>query len=49
MFVVSLVAGIIFAAYWSIWKKDVQGAFGVAAYMTSVMALAVTTWQMWAV
>lgn len=48
MFVVSLVLGIVFAVCWSIWKKDVQGAFGVAAYMTSVMTLAVMTWQMWA-
>lgn len=27
--------------------KDVQGAFGVASYVTSVVTLAVMTWQMW--
>jgi len=49
MFVVSLVLGIEFAVCWSIWRKDIQGAFGVAAYVTSVMTLAVMTWQMWSV
>lgn len=29
--------------------KDVQGAFGVAAYVARVMTLAVISWQMWAV
>lgn len=49
MFVVTLVIGVVFAVCWSIWKKDVEGAFGVAAYVTSVMTLAVMTWQMWSV
>jgi hypothetical protein len=49
MFVVSLVIGVVFAVLWIVYKKDIQGAFGVAAYVTSVMALAVTSWQMWAV
>lgn len=48
IFTVSLVLGLAFAVCWSVWKKDVQGAFGVAAYITSLMGLAVTTWQMWA-
>lgn len=47
LFVISLVLGIVFAVCWSIYKKDVQGAFGVSAYVTSVMTLAVMTWQMW--
>jgi len=37
-----------FAICWSVWKKDMQDAFGVAAYITGVMGPAVTTWQMWA-
>jgi len=49
MFSISLVLGIVFAICWSIWRKDVQGAFGVASYVTSVITLAVMTWQMWAV
>ncbi len=49
MFAISLTLGIVFAICWTIWKKDVQGAFGVASYVTSVLTLAVMTWQMWAV
>ncbi|PMD58343.1 uncharacterized protein K444DRAFT_430978 [Hyaloscypha bicolor E] len=49
MFSVSLVLGIVFAICWSVWKQDVQGAFGVASYVTSVITLAVMTWQMWTV
>jgi hypothetical protein len=48
MFAVSLlVLGNIFAVCWSVWKKDVQGAFGVAVYVTSVITLAAMTWQTW--
>lgn len=49
MFVISLVVGIVFGIWWSIRRQDVQGAFGVASYVTSVIALAVVTWQMWSV
>lgn len=49
MFGVSLFMGIVFAIYWSVWRHDVQGAFGVASYVTSVVTLGVMTWQMWAV
>jgi hypothetical protein len=49
MFGVTLVVGIVFAVCWMVIKKDIQGAFGVAAYVTSVMTLAVMTWQMWAI
>ncbi|KAM0136732.1 hypothetical protein ACHAP3_004481 [Botrytis cinerea] len=48
MFILSSVLGIIFALCWAILEKDIQGAFGVAAYITSVMTLAVMTWQLWA-
>ncbi|KAK6601362.1 hypothetical protein H4I96_06703 [Botrytis cinerea] len=48
MFILSSVLGIIFALCWTILEKDIQGAFGVAAYITSVMTLAVMTWQLWA-
>jgi hypothetical protein len=47
MFTVSLVTGLVFAIVWSVLKMDVQGAFGVTAYITSVATLAVMSWQMW--
>jgi hypothetical protein len=47
MFIVSTVLGLVFAVCWSVWRMDVQGAFGVAAYISSVATLAVMTWQMW--
>lgn len=46
-FLLSLILGLGFAVAWTVLKKDIQGAFGVAAYVTSVVALAVMTWQMW--
>ncbi|KAL5327176.1 hypothetical protein ACEPPN_004868 [Leptodophora sp. 'Broadleaf-Isolate-01'] len=49
LFAISLILGIVFAVCWSILKKDVQGAFGVASYVTSVVTLAVMTWQMWSI
>lgn len=49
MFVVSLIFGVGFAVYWSIWKKDIQGAFGVASYVESVVTLGVMAWQVWSV
>ena len=49
MFGITLVVGIVFAVCWMVIKKDIQGAFGVAAYVTSVMTLAVMTWQLWAI
>lgn len=49
MLAVSLTTGVTFVICWSVWKEDVQGAFGVAAYVTSVMTMAVMTWQMWAI
>ncbi|TGO34116.1 hypothetical protein BHYA_0212g00210 [Botrytis hyacinthi] len=48
MFILSSVLGIAFAICWTVLEKDIQGAFGVAAYITSVMTLAVMTWQLWA-
>ncbi|KAB8296949.1 hypothetical protein EYC80_002357 [Monilinia laxa] len=47
MFTLSSILGIVFAICWTIFEKDVQGAFGVAAYITSVITLAAMTWQMW--
>ncbi|KAG4433705.1 hypothetical protein IFR05_010814 [Cadophora sp. M221] len=49
LFSISLIIGITFAVCWSVWKKDIQGAFGVASYVTSVVTLAVMTWQMWSI
>ncbi|KAH9223940.1 hypothetical protein DL95DRAFT_378835 [Leptodontidium sp. 2 PMI_412] len=49
LFAISLILGIVFAVCWSILKKDVQGAFGVASYVTSVVTLAVMTWRMWSI
>jgi hypothetical protein len=47
MFFVSLVIGLVFAIAWIVLKIDVQGAFTVSAYITSLATLAVMTWQMW--
>ncbi|EDO04752.1 predicted protein [Sclerotinia sclerotiorum 1980 UF-70] len=46
MFIVSSILGIGFAICWTMLEKDIQGAFAVAAYVTSVATLAVMTWQM---
>lgn len=43
MFMVSLVIGLVFAIVWSVLKMDVQGAFEVTVYITSVATLAVMT------
>lgn len=34
MFIVSLVVGSVFAVFWSVYKKDVQGSVGIVAYVT---------------
>lgn len=47
IFPVSLVLGLAFAICWILWKEDIQDAFAVAAYITGIMGLAVTTWQTW--
>ena len=49
VFAVSLLLGVVFAVCWTVWRQDIQGAFGVASYVTSAVTLAVMTWQMWAV
>jgi hypothetical protein len=41
VFVVFLVASLVFGILWSVFKFDVQGAFGVAAYMVGVCAILV--------
>ncbi|RDW72149.1 hypothetical protein BP5796_08183 [Coleophoma crateriformis] len=45
MFVLSLVLGLGFGISWSIMEKDVSGGFGVAAYIVTVLTLAVVIWQ----
>ncbi|KAE8452044.1 hypothetical protein EG329_002209 [Mollisiaceae sp. DMI_Dod_QoI] len=47
MFIVSLIVGLVFGVWWTVRKQDIQGAFGVASYVTSVITLAVMAWQMW--
>ncbi len=46
MFIVSLIVGLVFGVWWTVRKQDIQGAFGVASYVTSVITLAVMAWQM---
>jgi hypothetical protein len=46
MFIASSVTGLVFAIAWSVLKMDLQGAFGVTAYITSISTLAVMAWQM---
>lgn len=48
MFVVSPVLEVVFTVFWGAYKRDVHDAFGVAAYVASVMTLAVMSWKMWA-
>ena len=38
IFSVFLVASVLFGALWSVFKFDIQGAFGIAAYMVAVCA-----------
>ncbi|KAJ8113629.1 hypothetical protein OPT61_g4288 [Boeremia exigua] len=39
IFLVFLIASVVFGVLWSVLKLDVQGAFGVSAYMVAVCAL----------
>jgi uncharacterized membrane protein len=38
IFSVFLVASALFGALWSVFKFDIQGAFGISAYMVAVCA-----------
>lgn len=38
VFLVFLVASVLFGALWSVYKFDIQGAFGISAYMVAVCA-----------
>jgi hypothetical protein len=38
IFLVFLVASVLFGALWSVFKFDIQGAFGISAYMVAVCA-----------
>lgn len=40
-----LVGSLVFGVCWSIFEKDVQGAFGVAAYIVALLALLVGSVQ----
>lgn len=42
-----LVGSLVFGICWTILKKDVQGAFGVAAYMVAFLGLVVGNIQMY--
>ena len=42
-----LVGSLVFGVCWTILKKDVQGAFGVAAYMVAFLGLVVRNIQMY--
>jgi hypothetical protein len=45
LFVMAVVIGTAFGVCWTVFKKDMQDAWPIAAYFVSVMALAVVTWQ----
>jgi len=45
LFVMAVVVGTVFGVCWSVFKKDMQGAWTIAAYSVSIVALAVVTWQ----
>ncbi len=45
LFVITLIVGTVFGVSWTVFEKDLQGAWAIAAYFVSVMALAVVTWQ----
>jgi hypothetical protein len=45
---VDVVASLGFGILWSVWKRDLQDAWTIAAWISSVLALAVVTWQAWA-
>jgi len=45
LFVMAVVIGTVFGVCWTVFKKDMQDAWPIAAYFVSVMALAVVTWQ----
>lgn len=45
LFVMAVVVGTVFGVCWTVFKKDMQDAWTIAAYFVSVTALAVVTWQ----
>jgi hypothetical protein len=49
LFVCAVVTSIIFGVCWSILDRDLQDAWTIAAWVSSLTALAVVTWQAWAV
>jgi hypothetical protein len=45
LFIIAIVVGTGFGIFWGIFKKDLQDAWAIAAYVVSIMALAVVTLQ----
>lgn len=44
LFVMAVVVGTVFGAYWTVFKKNMQDAWTIAAHLVSVTALAVMIW-----
>lgn len=42
-----VIGSLIFGVCWTILKSDIQGAFGVSAYIVTVLALVLGILQMW--
>ena len=45
LFGIVVVVGTVFGVCWSVVERDLQDAWTIAAYIVSVGALAVVTWQ----
>jgi len=48
-FIVDIAASLVFGVCWSILERDLQDAWTIAAWISSILALTVVTWQAWAV
>ena len=48
VFVLMLVAGLTFGICWSLLEQDIQGAWTVAAWITSTLALGLSALTAWA-
>jgi hypothetical protein len=44
-----VVASLVFGVYWNITQQDIQGAWGVASWITSVVPLILFAWHSWIV
>lgn len=45
LFIIALLVGLGFGIFWSVFERDLQNAWSIAAYVVSTMTLAVMTWQ----